>query len=123
MYIVGFTLTLDIILFGPISNSHANCAVTLGILIRETGERRSVGKTWELASFAIKIMMAQVTGAAVGAFVVVLMREGPDVGTTRICAPAGGNYCNGLEGNALRMILAEIIGTFLNVAFAINTIY
>ena len=32
---VGAVLIVDIILIGPISNSHVNPAVTLGVLIRE----------------------------------------------------------------------------------------
>ena len=42
-WIVGLQLAVNIILLGPVSNSHCNPAVTLGVLIRESIEERSKG--------------------------------------------------------------------------------
>ena len=118
---------VDIILIGPISNSHVNPAVTLGVLIRESGEERSEGKTSSNVVFAQLIMLAQVVGAALGACLIALLREntkyGVDVGMARLCGGIGGPNCDGVNGNGPRMLLAEIIGTFLFVNVNVNIIF
>jgi glycerol uptake facilitator-like aquaporin len=55
---VGMCLMVNIILLGPISNSHVNPAVTLGVLVREAGEDRSKGKMGKNVCFAVIIMLS-----------------------------------------------------------------
>lgn len=68
------SLIVNIILLGPISNSHVNPAVTMGVLVRESGEDRSKGRILKNVGFAIIIMLSQIAGAALGALIVTIMR-------------------------------------------------
>jgi glycerol uptake facilitator-like aquaporin len=52
------SLIVNIILLGPISNSHVNPAVTMGVLVRELGEDRSKGRMLKNIGFAIIIMLS-----------------------------------------------------------------
>ena len=116
-------LTVSIILFGPISNSHVNPAVTLGVLIRETGEKRAKGKFWYLFGYTVKIWIAQIGGALFGAAMIALVRYEETVATARLCSPIGGVMCANFNGNGFKMLFAEIIGTFLFVSVNVNIIY
>ena len=127
---VGLSLMVNIILLGPISNSHVNPAVTLGVLVREAGEERSKGKMAKNVVFAIMIMLSQILGAIVGAFVVALLRYSDDglgtnaVGVARLCGQIGAPNCAVVdEANAAKMLLAEFIGTFLFVNVNVNIIF
>ena len=71
---IGLALTVSIILFGPISNSHVNPAVTLGVAIREYGEKRSKDRGLYLIFYTIKIWLAQIFGAFIGAVIIALIR-------------------------------------------------
>jgi len=74
-------LTANNILIGPISNSHINPAVTLGVLVREFGEERSgrsQGKMGKNIAFAMLIILSQILGAGLGALLVSLIRYGED---------------------------------------------
>jgi len=126
---VGFSLIVNIILLGPISNSHVNPAVTLGVLVREAGEARSRGKMGKNVAFAVMIMLSQILGATAGAFVVALLRWSPgngtnDIGVARLCGQIGAPNCAAPEGgNGAKMFLAEVIGTFLFVNVNVNIIF
>lgn len=123
LWAIGFVLTVNIILFGKITDSHVNPAVTLGVLIRESVQPRSKGKCGENVLFAIKIMLSQVFGAGIGAFIVTILRVEDKVGIARLCSPIGGVNCAGVNGNAGRMLAAEVIGTFFFVSINVNVIY
>lgn len=58
VFAVGFILMIDIILLGPVSNSHVNPAVTLGVFVRECGQARAEGKWLHNLFFALRIMFA-----------------------------------------------------------------
>ena len=58
IFAVGFILMVDIILLGPVSNSHVNPAVTIGVYVRECAEARSEGKWLHNLFFALRIMFA-----------------------------------------------------------------
>lgn len=126
IFTVGFVLMINIILFGPISNCHINPAVTIGVLIRESGEERAEGKMPHNIVFAQLIMFSQIAGASIGACIIALMREkgdGGDIGMARLCGTIGGPNCDGSGGNGWKMMMAEIIGTFLFVSVVVNIIY
>jgi len=127
---VGLSLIANIILLGPISNSHVNPAVTLGVLVREAGEERSKGKMGKNVAFAVMIMLSQILGATVGAFIVALLRYNGDasgdnaVGMARLCGQIGAANCAMVdEANGAKMFLAEFIGTFLFVNVNVNIIF
>ena len=57
-FIIGLQLAANIVLLGPVSNSHCNPAVTLGVFIRECHEKRSDGFRGFNALYALCIMAA-----------------------------------------------------------------
>ena len=58
VYAIGIVLMMNIVLIGPITNSHVNPAVTMGVLVRETAEKRSEGKMGHNFLFALRIMLS-----------------------------------------------------------------
>ena len=87
---------VDIVLLGPISNSHVNPAVTLGVLVRESGEERSAGKFVHNLLYAIRIILSQIGGAILGACIITLLRytkEEETVGMARLCGAIGTGDC------------------------------
>jgi glycerol uptake facilitator-like aquaporin len=93
VFAVGLVLMVNIVLLGPISNSHVNPAVTLGVLIRESGEERSSGKLGHNIWYGIRIMLSQIAGAILGACIITLLRysKGPNenIGMARLCGGFG----------------------------------
>ena len=123
-------MIVNIILLGPISNSHVNPAVTIGVLVRESGEDRSKGKMLRNIVFALIIMLSQILGAILGAFIVSALRysdedeETSAIGIAKLCGKIGGENCHDQKGiHGWKMLLAEVIGTFLFVNVNVNIIF
>lgn len=117
---------VDIVLLGPISNSHVNPAVTLGVLVRESGEERSSGKFVHNLLYAIRIMLSQIGGAILGACIITLLRytkEEETVGMARLCGAIGTGDCKNEGDVNAKMLLAEFLGTFLFVSVNVNIIF
>jgi len=125
-YAVGLVLMVSIVLLGPISNSHVNPAVTLGVLIRESGEERAAGKLGHNAWYGVRIMLSQVFGAILGACVITMLRyskDGKSLAMARLCGAIGDGDCEDAGAAGAKMLLAEFIGTFLFVSVNVNIIY
>lgn len=126
VFAVGLVLMVDIVLLGPISNSHVNPAVTLGVFIREIGEERASGKTTHNFLYALRIWLSQIIGAIVGACIITLLRyneNGISIGIAKLCGSYGEINCDVDGDNAAKMLLAEFIGAFLFVSVNVNIIY
>jgi aquaporin Z len=120
-FAVGLMLTVNIILLGPISNAHCNPAVTLGVFIRNSVEKRSKGNNMFNFMYALKLMVSQIIGAALGACIVGFTADVEGDKLAKLCTYYGSSTCE--PGNPSKALLVEIIGTFLFVSVNVNIIF
>ena len=62
-----------------------------------------------------------------GAIIIALVRYEEDIATAKLCSPIGGyvdsTACREFNDNGWKMLLAEVVGTFLFVSVNVNIIY
>jgi len=102
----GFVLLAIVYTFGPISGSHVNPAVTLGMLLARRIDLRTAVEYW----------IAQIAGAIVGAVLLLLVaKQVPGLKTHGAFGTNGYGYRSAVGINIFGAFVAEVILTFLLV--------